>query len=570
MSQKKRSWFILTLAGFACLANISFAQVSQAANSHSSSTPITIGIPGSLTGPLLPYRSPSATWHGIIHQQFAPLLHLGANFQVEPEIVSRWWYSSDGKKLYMDIAKNAVWSDGQPVTPADVQLSINYLASPYYNNVVLGNEGFRVLPIVGSLAVMHGATQTVSGFHIVNDHEFYLSLKNTNPSILTQDIQGIVPLPAHLLNGIKMTDWGSSAFFKNPTVGDGPYLLQRRVAGALVFHANPRFVLGAPHIPLMQYTSVSTQALTGLFRAGAIDVFSGLNTAQANTLASFAQIAATPKDEFVFLGWNDQQPGASNSAFRQAVLYSIDRDKLIKDMLSGYAVVQNGPLPVTSVYYDPKLTNQYPYNPQTARNILQKAGFYIGGHSWLVTPDGGSLHVVINYAAGDASLQAVAAQIVQDLQNIGVDAVLHGPLSVAQMVQAMQANQAGTLQGYLMGWQLGADPLPSELWLPSSELNRATINWTDTNLPGVQSNEMLIQEQQTVAAQNTAYRTTVLRQWQELVSQEAPAEFLYDPDLLGAVSHRLQGVVWSGLYGPIETWKWSLNIAVGTENATGS
>lgn len=541
---------LLTIAAFLGSWNTTYANTADT---------VRIGINGSLTGPLLPYRSPSSIWHTIIHQQFAPLLHLTSKLDVSPEIVSRWWYSASGKTLFMDIAKNAIWSDGQPVTSADVQLAINYLASPYYNNVLNGDDGYRVSAIVGAQTVLLGRAKDVSGFHVINDHEFYLALRKTNPSILAQDIQGIVPLPYHMLHGIPFSKFPSTAFFKNPSVGDGPYLLQNRVAGALIFGANPHFVLGSPHIGLIQYTSISSTSLPGLFQAGSIDLYSGITPSQVQQLSSYAKIARTLKDQVMFMGFNDQLPGANDTAFRQAILYSIDRPKIIQDILSGNGVIANGPIPSFSKYFDQSLTSTYEYNPQTARKLLQKSGFYIGGNSWITTPSGVSLHVILNYMQGNAKSQAIASEIVRDLQNIAINATLHGPLTIGQMVQAMQERNFGTIEAYVMGWQLGADPAPSTLWLPTSPLNLATMQWTDSSQTGVATNALLIAEQQTVAAQNVAYRTNLLKQWQDVINKNVPVEFLYDPELLVAKNHRLHHVVLSSLYGPDDSWTWTLS-----------
>lgn len=539
------------------LLGVSYANV-KTTEANPISSPVTVGIQGALAGPFLPYRSPDAIWHNLIDQQFAPILHLGAKDQVEPEIVSTWWYSANGKQLFLKINPKAVWSDGQPVTASDIQLSIDYLSSPFYNSVYHGHQGYRVLPIVGSQAEMNGSASTVSGVHIISQQELSLTLKETNPSILTQDLQGIIPVPSHLLAKVPFTAWSTNPVFRSPSVGDGPYLLVDQLPGRIIMDANTHFVLGVPTITTIRYLSILPSAVTGVYEAGGIDVLSGLTPAQANLFAKTGNVIKTPMNQYDFLGFDDQLPATDNRVFREALLYAINREKIVDSILGGYATIQNGPIPTNSTYYDPALTGQYAYAPQTARDMLTKAGFYIASSSWLVTPSGHPITIVINYAQGDPNSRAIATQISNDLQNIGINTSIEGPLTVQAMNQAIQNHDSSTIQAYLMGWQLGADPSPTFLWSSTAQLNLATMNWTDMSKPGVVQNQQLIASEQSLPAQNSSVRQAMLRQWDDLINQSVPEEFLYEPDLLGVVSTRVTGVVWSGLYGPIDTWKWRL------------
>lgn|GEM_PF-5057619 len=354
-------------------------------------TPVTIGEPTAFSGAFLPYLSSSASTNFVVEQQFGSLLHLCQNPSVVPELVAKWWYESNGQRLYMQLSKNAVWSDGTPITSADVGLAVNFLASSVYNNQLLGTQVYRVLPIAGSRAVMAGQAQTVAGFHAVNGSEFYFQLRAPDPSALVRDFAGMMPLPSAVLGSIPYASWPTSQFAADPDVGNGPFLISSSGGAQVDLTANRKFVLGIPK--------------------------------------------------------------------------------------------------------------------------LQKF-----------------------------------------IVRVATSAVLPGLL----LIYDLQSNPPA-IQGYVMGWQFGVDPNPADLWSANAMYNIDTVNWINTADAAVAANNSLIAEQESAAATNTATRQQILNQWQALVSQNAPENFLVDPNLLGVQSTRLQGVVWSGAQEPIDSWKWTVS-----------
>ncbi len=59
-----------------------------------------------------------------------PLVRINKDFQIEPAAAETWESSADGKSWTFHIAKNLVWSDGNPVTAADWVKTFQYAADP--------------------------------------------------------------------------------------------------------------------------------------------------------------------------------------------------------------------------------------------------------------------------------------------------------------------------------------------------------------------------------------------------------------------------------------------------------
>ncbi len=522
---------------------------------------VNIGVRSQLIGSFLPYISGSPATSQIVSQLFAPLLHLSKALMPVPEIVQKWWYADQGKRIYMQIDPRAKWSDQTPITSQDVLWSVNFLASPVYNSVLRGSQGYRVLPIVGSNQVLEGKATSVSGVHIIDSHEFYFQLRTADPAVLVADLQGIRPIPSAILSHINMADWAKSAFGQFPTVVSGAFMLGQRTSGLVTLLGNSNFIFGKPAIPELNYKVVPPVVAPGLFADGGLDLYEDVPANEVGALAHVgASLLTAPKAQYEFLGWNNQTPWGSSVNFRQAMMYAIDRQSIIKFALNGQGAIENGPIPPGSYWYDSSLDNAFPYNPQTARNLLMKAGFHIGPKNWLVMPNGAPLNLSIAYAQGDQQGKLAATQIVHDLRVIAIDARLNGPLTVSQMVTDL-TNHAPQVSGYVMGWKLGVDPDPRNLWLSTAPFNIDTANWTNPKDPYVIESDSLLNEQAGISSFNASYRKKILDSWQALISERAVEDFLYAPDLIGAVSNRLQGVMWSGLTGPTDSWKWTIKSA---------
>ncbi|MGI8486147.1 MAG: ABC transporter substrate-binding protein [Thermomicrobiales bacterium] len=62
-------------------------------------------------------------------------------------------------------------------------------------------------------------------------------------------------------------------------------------------------------------------------------------------------------------------------AVRKALLYALDRDSIVKDILGGVATRADGMQPMMSRAYAPdQLTTIYNYNPEKAKTLLDEAG----------------------------------------------------------------------------------------------------------------------------------------------------------------------------------------------------
>ncbi|MBV9333949.1 MAG: hypothetical protein JO146_08060, partial [Candidatus Eremiobacteraeota bacterium] len=194
---------------------------------------------------------------------FEPFIDLDARGRPQPELLREiptprnGGLSADGRTIRFRLRPGVEWSDGRPVTAADVLFTLKAILDP--QNPVRSHEGYDLID----------RAQSPDPLTVV------LHLKRAwAPAVLTYFSYGFSPqfvLPAHVLRS--QTPLDRAAFNSAPTVGDGPYQFRswRRGEG-LRYAANPRYWRGAPPVSQLVIRSVpdpSTNLL--LLQTGALD-----------------------------------------------------------------------------------------------------------------------------------------------------------------------------------------------------------------------------------------------------------------------------------------------------------
>lgn len=513
---------------------------------------------------MIPMLDSSAYTQQILGYQFDTLLSIDQNDHLIGDLVNKWWYSKDRKTIFFQLSPKAKWSNGKPVTIADVKLGIDWLASKSYNNADQGSYGYLVQNIVGASNPITDGT-TPSGFKQISNSEFSLTMAQPDAAVLGSMWQGIQPLPSFLLGKIPMSKWKSSQYDKFIPVGSGAYIMTQIIPGqSVTMKANPYYVMGVPHISTNVFKVVSPDVVDGDLASGQVTI-AGI---QHKDYAAMKKVPGlnftiTPNNAFDYLGWrlNNAVYGKefSNVKFRQAVEYAINRPALINALEKGFATIENGPLPPVNFWYNKALNNAYAFSPAKANQLLDQAGFKIK-NGWRTTPGGRPFTPTLTITSGDSQIATEATFIKSFLNAVHINLVVNPPINFNTVLNQLNgdANGKQPIQGFLLAWNLSNDPDPRGLWRATDNLNITSIDWTNTKDPAVVLNDKLIHEQHTAAAFDISYRKNILDQWQTLVSKNMPENFLYDGESIMAYSNKLHGVVFSP-YGLLFPYRWYLS-----------
>lgn len=212
--------------------------------------------------------------------------------------------------------------------------------------------------------------------------------------------------------------------------------------------------------------------------------------------------------EIMFLAMMPKVKPWDNKLVRQAVAYAIDRDLLIKTLLRGEASRLDGPIGEGQYGYDPNLQPKYTYNPEKARDLLKQAGYPNGVDVELQTPVG-------RYTLD----KQVTEAIIPMLNAVGFRAKLATP----EWATLWANVQAGKVPFYYMG--RGGVVDPSAALAQYFETGASPrIGYSNPKV-----DELLSAERQ---AFDPAKRKKLLSQAMSLITEEAPAHFMWRHQLL--------------------------------------
>jgi peptide/nickel transport system substrate-binding protein len=79
-----------------------------------------------------------------------------------------------------------------------------------------------------------------------------------------------------------------------------------------------------------------------------------------------------PQNGYTYIGLKQIHPILSDKLVRQALMYGANRQQIVDDVLQGYGEVMNANLPSVSWAYAGPELNEYKYDPEKAKSLLEQ------------------------------------------------------------------------------------------------------------------------------------------------------------------------------------------------------
>jgi peptide/nickel transport system substrate-binding protein len=339
---------------------------------------------------------------------YEPLVYVNPlqNGKTTPMLATSWTWGAGNKSLTFTIRSGVKWSDGTPLTAADVAYTFNLI------------KKYPALDLTGVWSVLSSVTAT-------------------GPDTVTMDFSSVaVPyfyyiadqtpiVPEHIFSTIANPATASVAH----PVGTGPYLMSKCSPQNITYTANPHYWQpGLPHIHTLEYpaftsnntandTLASGQAQWGAQYIPDIQTFyTSKNPNFHYWFPPVLNVAMVP---------NLTNPLLSNLKVRQAISYAIDRSQVSNIGESGYEPPANQAGIVTPTFSS-QLDNQAMaswgngYDVAKAKALLASAGYHLGSGGIMTNAAGQKLQfTVINI--GDYSDWVASMQVIQqDLKAVGI------------------------------------------------------------------------------------------------------------------------------------------------------
>ncbi len=433
------------------------------------------------------------------------LVGYGANAEIVPGLAERFEISPDGMIYKFWLRDNLHFSDGMPILMDDVVQSI-YAAS---SKISPYKDDYRDVKQV-----------------IAQGNTVVLKLRRPCAPLLSRLVE-LKILPASLLSS---ADRGKRALMRQP-VSSGPFRLVRWESGLeLVFEPNPYYWGKKPDVKRLVWRVIPDMSLLSMalsrgdVQVGQVDARAWkyyLSKSPNLTLDAFAG------SRTVYLGFNLSRSPFNEDAVRQAIAMCVDRQIILDKLYGSFGVLPTSDSAEGKWSFD-KSVKTHDYNPEKAREILEKQGFKLGAQGYVREKGGKSQLLAFRIkSTKDSSdvAEAIAGQLRRAKIPCEVEVVEFAALRHRYL-------QKGDYDVTLWSRSSGPDPDCYLIWS-----SKGPMNFSRFNDPVVDD---LIQKGRT--ATSAEDRKRVYSQMQEILARRVPWVFVVQPKLMLAHQNTITNI----------------------------
>src|SRR5690348_11124743 len=432
---------------------------------------------------------------------FDGLLQRDDHLNLAPDLAEKW-EMPDAQTYVFHLRHNLRFSNGQPLTSADVKFTFDSIRTGAIKTAKRG-----AYTLVDSITAPDPWTVV---FHLSSPYASF-------PLNLVRQAIGIVPQ-------------NSGRDFAVHLIGTGPFRVASIVPDQeIVLERNPSYFAGTPALEGIRFRIVPDALTRALeLRKGSGDLES--NSLTPDMVSAFArdphvEVSRAPGTTLAYICFNFDDPILKRREVRQALAYATDRPALINYLLHGTARSAESLLPPADPYFDANVP-QYNFDPTRANSLLDAGGFPRG-------PDGIRFHLEMKTST-DESTRILAAALQDQWHRVGVQLDLRS-LEFATFYADITR---GSFQLYTLRW-VGAnlDPDIFDYVFNSGRIPPAGANRGHYRNPQL---DALLEESRVTA--DEAKRKKILAQIQQIAAQDEPYINLWYYDNVCVHSRRLANI----------------------------
>lgn len=510
--------FCVAVSVFALLAIIN-REATTAAPAHGGS--YTEGIVGTprFVNPLLASTDADRDLTALV---YSGLMRARPNNELVPDLASSYEVSEDGLHYTFHIRPEAVFHDGTPITAQDVLFTVETAQNPLYKSTKRTD--------------WEGVTMEV-----VDDHTISFSLPRPYAPFLEATTMGI--LPKSLWENVAPEDFLFHRL-NTESVGSGPYYIERvsrDASGApdrFILGAFRHFTLGKPYINRIRIDVFGNEedALHALERKS-VEGLAGLSPKHIPAISETHRILKDPLPRVFGVFFNQSKNAVlSDFAVRKALDTAVSRRDIIEKSLDGLAVPATGTIPQGIFSTRMQVSEEGVPSPaerlERAKRILDDAGWKMDETRNVRMKKKTPLSLSI--ATSDTpELSATADALANTWRAIGVDVSVKIYSSADLNTTVLRPREYDAL---LFGIVVGRSADVYAFW-HSSQRNDPGLNLAlYTNVKA----DKLLSDARKETDQEERERT--LSQFEEILREDVPAVFLYNPEFLYVIPEDVYGV----------------------------
>jgi len=370
------------LAVVACLGWTSPSSSATSASPAAAPDTITLRI-GWTTGPdsLSPFIGVETASAEVLYLIYDRLFGMGLDGKPVPQLATELptrengGISADGKSWTVHIRPGVTWQDGRPLTARDVAFTYNLI-------------------IDNGLTSFLQAVKDIEKVEAVDDTTLRFTMSAPKADMLYVIVYII---PEHIWGKVKVSTLERSYANKPPIVGSGPFQVTEFRNGEYTkLVRNPAYwgndvpEWGPPRVDELIFQSYTNpDTMTQDLRSGTIDAAQGIPSAQFPALQGDSRLKAIA---YNYINWDyfdfncsdgpksKGNPVLRDPAFRVALDYAIDRDKICQLVYNGrakpgYTMMTTDTWRDPDFHWEPPAGVKRPFDIAKANVLLEAAGY---------------------------------------------------------------------------------------------------------------------------------------------------------------------------------------------------
>ena len=470
----------------------------------------------------------------IIHSS---LLKLDSNGNLVNDLTQSYEIGEDKLSYTFHIRKNVKWHNGRDLNVDDIIYTIQTIQNPGYNSILRTNwTGVRAEKI--------------------NDHTIKFNLKTVYAPFLNNLTFGI--LPKHLLENIGIGNYPLADYHLKP-IGSGPFKFNQLSkdkegkVSSIELIVNNSYYLQKPLIEKITFkffeeeedaiSAYNRKELKGInyLSPKNIDKIADPETSNINRLS-------IPRYLAIFFN-QTKNKALSDKTVRIALAHAIDKNKLITEILSGEGISSHTPIPsqLLERKADAKV---YGYALEQANDMLEEAG-------WVDSDGDGTrekedVKIEFTLITHNQTEFSQSAELLKEMwKEIGAKVEIKNLDTNELREDYIKPREYEAL---LFAQILNYDPDPFAFW-HSSQKKESGLNFSLYD--NIKADNLLEEARQEVDAE---IRAEKYKEFQELVVEDIPVIFLYNPKYLYVQNKSVQRtdlnniIIPSDRFNGIEDW----------------
>ena len=489
---------------------------------------LTEGIVGSprFVNPILTY---SPTDNDLVSIIYSGLMRKNTDGTLSPDLAEKYDISKDGLTYTFTLKDKIFFQDGKPLTASDIIFTINKIKDPIVKSPKKVNwDGVSIEKI--------------------NEKTIRFTLKQPYASFLENTTIGI--LPEHLWASGTNTPIEINELNTNP-VGSGPYQLKKtgRESSGLIssyeLSAFNKFIKGLPYIKTITFNFYPNEdELISALESGKVQQASSITPENAEVLKNKnykIESSVLPRVFGLFFNQNQNQIFTDKNVVK-AMNLAIDKDRIIREVLKGYGVVIDDPIPPNMIAYQ-KLGEEDNRTREEslieAKNVLEKDGWKIGASGYLektttVKKKKSTTELSFSISTGNTPELAKTAELIKEnLTAIGVKVNVK-TFETGNLNQTVIRPRK--YDALLFGQIINHESDLFAFW-HSSQRKDPGLNiamYTNAKV------DKILEDASTTTDEIS--RVKKYAQFEDEIKKDMPAIFLYSPELIYVVSKELKGI----------------------------